>query len=153
MRAFFAGLLRSEGSLKVGPWNLSWSFVRYLCVGVINTLLGLSVIYFGIYVLRLDDVSANLIGYLVGALCSFGLNRSWTFSNHSAPMIQFAKFLAVMVGAYLLNILSVVVMIKFMGFNRYLSHAIGTAPYTLAGYFGNRYFTFRDSPIQPTSRL
>ena len=152
MTGLLTRLAASNGSLRIGAVSLPWTFVRYVCVGVINTAVGLTVIYFGIYVLALDDVPANLSGYLLGTLCSFMLNRSWTFSSRGAPAAQLAKFLAVMLGAYLLNIASVMVMIKWLGFHRYLSHKLGTVPYTLAGYLGSRYFAFRDSTAAASGR-
>jgi putative flippase GtrA len=133
----------SHGSVRIGFLTLPWSFVRYLCVGVINTAVGLGVIYFCIYALGLRDVPANLTGYVVGTLCSFMLNRSWTFRSDGAPVGQLLRFTIVMLGAYLLNIGSVLVMIGWLNVNRYLAHALGTIPYTLAGYLGNRYFAFR----------
>ncbi|HEY4215066.1 MAG TPA: GtrA family protein [Steroidobacteraceae bacterium] len=149
MTGILTRLAAAKGSLRIGSVSLPWSFVRYVCVGVINTAVGLSVIYLGIYALALDDVPANIGGYLVGTLCSFMLNRSWTFSSRGAPAAQLAKFLTVMLGAYLLQIASVMIMIKVLGYNRYLAHALGTVPYTLAGYLGSRYFAFRDAAAIP----
>ena len=60
------------------------NLVRYLVVGFLNTLLGLMVIYFAMYVLRFGVVAANVIGYAVGVVVSFLLNQRWTFA-HRGP--------------------------------------------------------------------
>lgn len=121
-----------------------WSFLRYLCVGVINTGVGLSVIYAGIYLFGLDDIPANVIGYTVGIGCSFLLNRYWTFDARGATHKQLPKFLLVMGCAYLINLATVMVLIKLVGVPRSIAHALGVVPYTLAGYLGSRFFAFRD---------
>lgn len=119
------------------------SFIRYLCVGVVNTCVGLSVIYVGIYWFRLDDIPANLLGYCAGISCSFLLNRSWTFASGEARAPQAARFLMVMGAAYLVNIGAVMVMIKVLAVQRPVAHALGSIPYTLVGFLGSRYFAFR----------
>ena len=40
--------------------------MRFLLVGVVNTLVGLSTIYFAMYFLQLEIVQANALGYSVG---------------------------------------------------------------------------------------
>ncbi len=55
--------------------------IRFILVGVINTLAGLSVIYAAMYFFDFGIKSANMIGYLVGLIISFTLNKKWTFKN------------------------------------------------------------------------
>ena len=44
--------------------------VRYVLVGVANTIVGLSVIYAAMYFLHFSDALANSVGYLVGVIVS-----------------------------------------------------------------------------------
>ena len=125
------------------PASSRTSFVRYLIVGCINTVVGLGVIYFCMGILGLNDVRSNLIGYTVGVLVSFALNRGWTFAHGGAMLPAFAKFLAVLAVAYIVNLATVVVLADEAGVNRFLAQAAGVPPYTLVGYFGSRFFAFR----------
>jgi putative flippase GtrA len=129
-----------------GPFGLRRDLIRYLCVGVLNTFVGLSTIYAAIYIFHLRDVPANLIGYALGIGCSFMLNKHWTFSSTGSLTSQFAKFLLVLSGAYLVNLATVMCLIKLLGINRYVAQALGILPYTAIGYLGSRHFTFRSSP-------
>jgi putative flippase GtrA len=117
--------------------------IRYLSVGVINTLVGLSVIYLCMYALHATDTIANLAGYSVGLLCSFVLNRRWTFSSQDPITSQLVRFLLVLLVAYLANLGTVLGLTRLFGLNRYLAQAIGTGPYTAIGYLGSRFFAFR----------
>lgn len=123
-------------------------FVRYLTVGVLNTCVGLGTIYFSLYALKLSDPQANVLGYCVGVLCSFVLNKLWTFSARGAAGGQFARFVLVTAIAYLVNLGTVMGLIDLGGVNHYLAQALGVLPYTLLGYFGSRYFAFRDNAVR-----
>jgi putative flippase GtrA len=46
--------------------------------------------------------------------------------------------------AYLINLATVMLLIKLVGVARSIAHALGVVPYTLAGYLGSRFFAFRD---------
>jgi putative flippase GtrA len=127
-----------RGSLAVRP-----DLIRYLTVGVANTIVGLSTIYLCIFALHADDVIANLVGYAVGITCSFLLNRRWTFSSTDAIAPQLARFLLVLTVAYLVNLGTVLALTKFLDMNRFLAQAVGTLPYTTVGYLGSRFFAFR----------
>jgi len=136
---------RSASCDTAGPLGIRRDLVRYLSVGLINTIVGLSTIYLCMYALRASDTTANLTGYSVGVLCSFVLNRRWTFSSQGSITSQLVKFLLVLLVAYLANLGTVLGLTKLLGVNRYLAQAIGIGPYTAIGYLGSRFFAFRGS--------
>jgi putative flippase GtrA len=117
--------------------------LRFLAVGVLNTGVGLSVIYLGMYVLGLGDAAANVAGYAIGIALSFVLNKYWTFSSAGRGAAQFVRFIIVTGCAYGINLAVVLVLIHLFHANRYLAQACGIAPYTIVGYLGSRYFVFR----------
>ncbi len=119
------------------------TFVRYLVVGCINTVAGLGIIYFCLGVLSWNNVASNLTGYSTGVLLSFALNRKWTFGHGGDVLRGFAKFMLVLVVAYLANLVTVILLADSFGVDRFLAQAAGVLPYTLVGYFGSRYYAFR----------
>jgi putative flippase GtrA len=147
-RVRLVGDLSMLGSIAAGHRR---DLIRYLCVGVINTLVGLSTIYFCMYVLRFADVPANAVGYAAGVICSFVLNRRWTFSSDGPVIAQFFKFLVVLGVAYAGN-LGTVVSLTHLGLDRYLAQAAGVVPYTAIGYLGSRMFAFRRTSVGATGR-
>ena len=134
---------RSEHGSESRPSWLNAEFVRYLCVGLLNSAVGLCVTYFCIYCLKTNDVTANALGYSAGITTSFALNRSWTFSIGGPPVSQFARFLLVTAVAYAANLATVLALIHHLNHNRYLAQAAGALPYTAIGYLGSRFFAFR----------
>ncbi|MDP9895805.1 putative flippase GtrA [Variovorax boronicumulans] len=125
---------------------LSFQFIRFLIVGVANTLVGLSVIYAAKYFFHAGDVVANAIGYGVGICVSFFLNSRWTFAYEGAVLPAVAKFLLGTAVAYGANLLAVVVAIDHFGLNSYLAQAMGMPVYTVTAYVASRYIVFR--PVQ-----
>lgn len=127
------------GGLKAGINN---SLFKFLTVGVINTLLSLLVIFGLKYFYLISDFYANFTGYIVGLICSFTLNRKWTF-NHSGKLFEtIVKFLLVFLVAYSANILFVLGLIK-LNFNSYFSHVLGIPVYTIIFYLGSKFVVFK----------
>lgn len=57
------------------------AFIRFCSVGVLNTLIGLAIIFGLMRFGGVQYVLANAIGYAIGMMLSFALNRSWTFAH------------------------------------------------------------------------
>jgi len=116
--------------------------LKFLTVGIANTLTGLAAIYLCRWLFRFDDVLANIAGYIFGLTVSFLLNRSWTFQSSSAVMPAALRFLAVFAIAYPTNLIVVLIAIRVFGVNPYVAQALGIPPYTALFYLGSRYFAF-----------
>lgn len=116
--------------------------VRFLAVGCVNTVAGLSVIYAAKLFARADDVVANAAGYAVGLTVSFVLNKRWTFGFRGSTMAALPAFLAVFAVAYAANLATVLGLIEWAGVDAYWSQALGVAPYTAIFYLGSRRYVF-----------
>ncbi len=116
---------------------------KFLSVGVVNTLVGLFIIYLAKGAFNADDIVANALGYSLGMLVSFTLNSRWTFSYQGAHLPALAKFVLVGLASYSMNLLTVVTAIHYFGLNGYVAQALGIPPYTLTSYLANKYYTFR----------
>jgi putative flippase GtrA len=115
---------------------------RFLVVGLLNTCVGLAVIYACKYLGQLNDILANAIGYAVALVNSFAWNRNWTFAYSGTVIPAAARFLAVFLVAYVANLLTATIAIETFGVNSYLAHAVAIAPYTALFYLGSRYLVF-----------
>lgn len=120
---------------------------RFLSVGVVNTLVGLLVIYAAKWFFNVGDVASNAVGYSVGLLVSFTLNSRWTFAYSGPLSPALAKFLLVALVSYGMNLLTVMVAIHLFGLNDYIAQALGIPPYTLTSYFASKYLVFRSKPV------
>lgn len=116
---------------------------RFLIVGVLNTIVGLSVIFACKAFAGFGDALANATGYAVGLAVSFVLNRSWTFDFTGRSARALLRFLLVFAVAYVLNLLTVLALIRYAGMPSYLAHVLGIIPYTTFSFLANHYFVFR----------
>jgi putative flippase GtrA len=122
----------------------SWQFARFVTVGILNTGVGLTVIFAAKALLGWADLAANATGYAVGLVMSFALNRAWTFRDRGRVGPAVLRFLAAFVLAYLVNLATVFGLRDVAGVNSYLAQAAGVIPYTLLFFLVSRAFVFLD---------
>lgn len=126
-------------------WQRLGTPLKFVVVGIANTLVGLLAIYLSKWALGFSDVLANISGYIIGLAVSFLLNRGWTFRHLGAVLPTLSRFLAIFAAAYLLNLATVLIAIYSFGVNAYLAQTIGIVPYAAFFYLGSRYFAFRST--------
>ncbi len=130
-------------------------FIKYGCVGVINTLLTLSIIYLCKSLLGVNPWLSNTIGYTAGMLNSFFWNKMWVFHSHGTKLFhEMAIFFSGFAVCYLLQFFVTWLITLYIGeFERSLfgvtisgygvATIIGTIFYTLANFLYNRLITFK----------
>ena len=123
------------------------SLLRFLLVGVVNTLAGLSAIFGAKILAGFDDSTANATGYAVGLMVSFILNKRWTFSFHAWGLAPLLRFIAVFVVAYAANLVLVLWLIDAVGLNPFWSQTIGVIPYSTLFYVGCRWYAFPEGAL------
>ncbi|WP_370880980.1 GtrA family protein [Paenibacillus brasilensis] len=128
------------------------SFTRYLLVGVINTLIGLSAIYLLYNVFSLNYWISTSIGNAIGMISSFILNRRFTFKSDVSILKSSIKFIAVSVISYCIAYyLGYLLILIFEGANftlnrtvyNNLSILLSSGLYTILGYVGNKRISFK----------
>jgi len=115
---------------------------RYIVVGVLNTVIGLTCIFAGLFFLNLTDITANIFGYATGFLFSYFLHRIWTFRHTGVIKKTLPRFAFVVAGAYVCNLITVVTIHRVMEINVYIAQISGVLVYTIVGFLGSRHFAF-----------
>ena len=125
--------------------------VRFALVGLLNTLIGFTVILIGLRI-GIGDYAANALGYGVGLGVSYALNRNWTFRvGEPTSMREFGRFASAFFMAYAAN-LAVVSAGRAGGLiSQPFVHVIGLGIYTVSFFAISRLFVFRSR--LPTLRL
>lgn len=123
----------------------SHTFVRFLLVGISNTLIGMGVIFVAWHFLRWSDLAANITGYAIGFVWSYTLNRIWTFGHRGSAARSFGRFLLVCAMAYAVNLAVLFTLRPLMGEVSFIPHIAGMGAYTVVGYLGSRFFAFGQS--------
>jgi putative flippase GtrA len=119
------------------------SALRFAAVGVSNSVVGIAVIYLAWRVFGWPDVAANALGYAVGFLWGFGLNRRWTFRDRGSVASSFGRYLLVCALAFAANLLVVVGARSLLGQGTFAPHVIGVCVYTVIAFLGSRFYAFR----------
>jgi putative flippase GtrA len=122
--------------------------LKFLLTGVLNTLVGLSVIYLLMGLFAVPERPANAIGYVVGVIFSYQVNSRWTFGYRETLLPVLPRYLVVIVLAYLANLACLHALLGW-GVNGYLAQALALPPYTAIGFLGMRFWVFRK--YEPTS--
>ena len=142
------------------------SFVRFMLVGVVNTLIG-AIIMFGSYnLLRVSYWPSTALNYFITSILSFFLNRSFTFRSKELSVPQVLRFVINIVVCYAVAYVAAIAitalfyMGQFGGFQNSfmqlwrqflagspsrgnIAMMIGAVIFSLLNYVGQRFFAFR----------
>lgn len=124
------------------------SFVRFLLVGVSNTLLSMILMFL---LEGLGYWPSTSIAYVAGAILSFFLNRYFTFRSEERFWRSAGKFI---VNVALCYVIAYTVAQPLIGWllsgtaisavwQERIAKVAGMCLYTLINYFGQRFFAFR----------
>ncbi len=121
-------------------------FVKFGIVGVSNTLLS-----FAIYTVLLKGfgvwyIAASAIGFVVGAVNGFLLNRKWTFAGHVGDSLTPVRWGVVQSCGLGLNLGLLYLAVDAAGIDELVGQAFATVIVTVITFFVNRAWTFRHEP-------
>ena len=132
---------------------IDWVAIKFLIVGVINTLIG-SVIMFTFYNLfHLSYWFSTASNYIVGSIMSYILNKYWTFQNKEKSNKTIIRFIFNILICYFLayGIAKPLVSWLMRGFTTSVrdnvSMITGMVLFTGFNYMGQRFFTFKQEVI------
>jgi putative flippase GtrA len=131
---------------------MNHSFVRFLLVGVVNTIVGLSSMYLFLHGFSFSYWVSTFLGNVIGACVSYVLNRSFTFKSNAAVGTSMLRFAIVILICYFISYylgekiaLFLFAKISFLGTKYAADGAVlfGTGIYTITNYLGQRLFVFK----------
>lgn len=128
---------------------VDWVTIKFLIVGVINTLVGTTVMFVAYNLLHLNYWVSSAANYVIGSIVSYVLNKHFTFQNKSkSPKVLF-KFILNISVCYLLaygiakpltmKILSGVA----VNIQENVAMLVGMGLFVVFNYVGQRYFAFK----------
>ena len=120
--------------------------MKFGIVGVSNTLLTFAVYTLLLKVFGVWYLAASAIGFVVGAINGFLLNRRWTFRGHIGDALTPVRWTVVQGCGLGLNEGLLYVFVGGAGLDKLLGQACATAIVTVLTFFANRAWTFRMHP-------
>ena len=122
---------------------LDIKFVKYLKVGVINTVSSLIIVYLLLY-MQFDPYLSNLIGYIYGVVQSFFLNKLYVFSVSEVTSTHLISFIFGFVLAYTSNLIALWLFIDVFLLNIYFSQFLCMGLYAVVFFLYLKFQVFND---------
>ncbi|KAA0547442.1 GtrA family protein [Bacillus sp. BGMRC 2118] len=128
------------------------TFIRFSIVGVINTAIGLSIIFLLLNVVHLSYWASSSIGTAIGALFSFLLNRAFTFKSNISFQKGAPRFFLIIIisfyggyglGEWLAHHLPMPHILSDQFSEKEIAVFIGACIYTISNYLGQKLIVFR----------
>ena len=121
--------------------NHAMELLRFAFVGVLNTAATLLVIY-ALMAAGANLYLANFIGYAVGLMISFTLNRRWTFRFGGRADLRLARrFLLAVAASYCSNLLAVFLSLQG-GLSPRFAQLAGMPVYTACFFLLTKFYVF-----------
>jgi putative flippase GtrA len=121
--------------------------LRFGLVGVSNTLLTLAVYTLLVRELGVWYLLASAIGFVVGAVNGFLLNRSWTFRGHRGDAFTPLRWTVVQGCGLALDEALLYASVHALAVDKLAGQALAIVVVVLVTFFANRIWTFRMPPI------
>ena len=125
------------------------SMLRFLLVGVVNTLVGAGIMFLLYNLAGCSYWLSSAANYLVGGVVSYFLNKYYTFKNTERSWKQVLRFALNVAVCWLLayGIAKPLALRLLAGFDEKLqtnaAMLAGLCLYTALNYLGQRFFAFR----------
>lgn len=124
-------------------------FLKFGIVGVSNTLIAFAVYTVLLKVFGVWYVAASGIGFAVGAVNGFLLNRRWTFREHVGDALTPVRWAIVQTCGLGLNLGLVYLFVHDLGMDELVGQIPTTVIVTVLTFAVNRSWTFRTPAVAP----
>lgn len=125
------------------------TFFKFILVGIINTVVGTAVMFIAYNVFHLSYWVSSAANYVVGSVCSFFLNKYFTFQNKEKSPIILLKFVVNITVCYLIAYggAKKLILLLLSGFSKQwqdnVAMVCGMGLFVILNYFGQRFFAFK----------
>ncbi len=125
------------------------SFLRFVLVGVVNTLFGTAIMFSAYNLLGLNYWISSALNYILASILSYFLNKHFTFQNKERGAGVIVRFTLNILVCYLLAygiakpLIRVLLTSAGPVVQDNVSMLVGMVLFTFFNYFGQKFFTFR----------
>ena len=130
-------------------FKLDGTVIRFIIVGVINTLFGTAIMFVFYNVFHLSYWISSASNYFFGSILSYFLNKSFTFKYGKADFKSIFRFTVNILVCYLLayGIANPVMRWALSGYSvtvqENVSMVLGMVLFVALNYLGQRFFAFK----------
>lgn len=131
------------------------SFVRFILVGIVNTIVGLTVMFSCYNILHLGYWLSSATDYVLASIVSYFLNKHFTFGYHEKGWWSLARFVLNIAVCYFIAFSLARPIVRFclshigwqmeVSLLENISMLIGSGLFVVINYLGQRFFAFKQS--------
>ena len=125
------------------------TFMKFVIVGVVNTVVGTAIMFVFYNVFHLSYWVSSASNYFFGSICSYFLNRYYTFQYHEQGWTSLFRFTINILFCYLLaygiakTIMHWMLSSYSVTIQENVSMALGMCLFVVFNYLGQRFFAFK----------
>lgn len=126
----------------------SIQLLKYICIGIFNTLLGYTIIFFCMYILEFNPVISNMISYAIGLLSTYLLNRTLTFHSTGKKRKEVIRFFIAFAIAYLANLTALIIFIDYFNIHEGFSQILASMVYVAFSFPLLKFYVYHSKTLQ-----
>lgn len=129
---------------------LDATFWKFVLVGIVNTLVGTTVMFVAYNALHFNYWVSSASNYIIGSIVSYFLNKYFTFQNKEKSAKQVIMFIVNITICYLLAyglakpVVSWILSGQRKSVQDNLSMLVGMGAFVVFNYLGQRIFVFKE---------
>lgn len=133
--------------------KLSSSFWRFFLVGIINTIVGTSIMFISYNILHFSYWISTFLNYFLGSILSFFLNKYYTFKNNDKSIKQIIFFGLNIIICYAVSFGISKRVVNFLNIsnsemiNGNISMFLGMILFVILNFFGQKLWVFKTKNI------
>ncbi len=130
------------------------TFVKFVLVGMVNTLIGTTVMFVFYNVFHLSYWVSSASNYIFGSMVSYLLNKHFTFHYQEKGYTSFCRFTLNILVCYLMAygiakpLMHAILSNTSIEVQENVSMAVGMCLFVVFNYLGQRFYTFKKDSIQ-----
>ena len=125
------------------------TFMKFVIVGVINTIVGTAIMFVFYNVFHLSYWISSASNYFFGSICSYILNKHFTFQYHERGWASLFRFTINIITCYLLAygmakpLMHWILSGSTKSIQENVSMLLGMCLFIVFNYLGQRFFAFK----------
>ena len=127
------------------------TFMKFVMVGVVNTIVGTTIMFVFYNVFHLSYWISSASNYFFGSICSYILNKHFTFKNKERGWKPLLRFTLNIIACYLLAygiakpVMQWILSEYSITIQENISMALGMCLFVVFNYLGQRFFAFNNN--------
>jgi len=127
------------------------TFMKFIMVGIINTIVGTTIMFVFYNVFHLNYWVSSASNYFFGSICSYILNKHFTFNYKKHFWSSFLRFIINILICYLLAYGIAKPLIKWIlydlntTYQENIAMILGMCLFVAFNYLGQRFFAFKNN--------